>query len=221
MQRIFQPMHQLRLLGSLVPLALLLLVSRLSGASIYNILGFSPKVDLPPHGSFTIARCRQLNMQAGPSDDFWSRSASDRFEPETKPILIQDGKIWTGGKNGTEIIYGDVLLENGLIKSISRFSVESLQAYGSDLVVTDAKGSWITPGIVDVHSHLGDFSSPALSGAEDDNSGKGTIQPWLRSLDGLNTHDESYRLSIAGGVTTSLILPGSANAIGMILDIRS
>lgn len=53
-----------------------------------------------------------------------------------------------------------------------------------------------------------------LKGADDANSWKGVAQPWLRSLDGLNTHDEAYRLSISGGVTTSLILPGSANAIG-------
>jgi hypothetical protein len=67
-----------------------------------------------------------------------------------------------------------------------------------------------------MHSHLGDASSPALEGASgDDNSLKGPILPWLRALDGLNTHDESYALSIAGGVTTALILPGSANAIGM------
>lgn len=38
--------------------------------------------------------------------------------------------------------------------------------------------------------------------------------PWMRSLDGLNTHDDSYQLSVAGGVTTSLVLPGSADAIG-------
>jgi imidazolonepropionase-like amidohydrolase len=69
--------------------------------------------------------------------------------------------------------------------------------------------------LVDPHSHLGDASSPTLDGASgDDNSYKGTIQPWLRSLDGLNTHDDSYSLSIAGGVTTALVLPGSANAIG-------
>jgi hypothetical protein len=67
---------------------------------------------------------------------------------------------------------------------------------------------------VDPHSHLGDASLPALDGAVDDNSLKGTIQPWLRSVDGLNTHDDSYALSIAGGVTTALVLPGSANAIG-------
>ena len=42
----------------------------------------------------------------------------------------------------------------------------------------------------------------------------GSIQPWLRSLDGLNTHDESYRLALAGGLTTALVIPGSANAIG-------
>ena len=55
-----------------------------------------------------------------------------------------------------------------------------------------------------------------LAGARDVNSHKGLVQPWLRSLDGLNTHDESYRLSVSGGVTTALIFPGSANAIGTL-----
>ena len=41
------------------------------------------------------------------------------------------------------------------------------------------------------------------------------MQPWLRSLDSLNTHDEAYELSISGGVTTANVLPGSANAIGI------
>lgn len=84
--------------------------------------------------------------------------------------------------------------------------------------------------IVDVHSHVGVGSAPHLSGAEDGNSLKGTIEAWLRSIDGLNTHDESYALAVAGGVTTyaliytvllrwthsyrSLVLPGSADAIG-------
>lgn len=61
---------------------------------------------------------------------------------------------------------------------------------------------------------MGDGPSPALSGADDVNSMKGLINPWLRSVDGLNTHDDAYQLSVAGGVTTSLILPGSADAIG-------
>ena len=71
-----------------------------------------------------------------------------------------------------------------------------------------------TDSIVDLHSHIGDGPSPELDGSDDTNSLHGTIQPWLRALDGLNTHDDSYALSIAGGVTTALVLPGSANAIG-------
>ena len=65
-----------------------------------------------------------------------------------------------------------------------------------------------------MHSHIAVLSSPELNGAIDVNSYKGPTQPWLRSLDGLNTHDASYELAIAGGVTTSLILPGSADAMG-------
>ena len=68
--------------------------------------------------------------------------------------------------------------------------------------------------IVDLHSHLGVDSVPELAGTRDTNSFRGPILPWLRSLDGLNTHDDAYELSIAGGVTSALVLPGSANAIG-------
>ena len=65
-----------------------------------------------------------------------------------------------------------------------------------------------------MHSHLGVDSAPALRGASDTNSIKGLVLPWLRSLDGLNTHDEAYRLSVSGGVTSAVVLPGSADAIG-------
>ena len=71
-----------------------------------------------------------------------------------------------------------------------------------------------------MHSHLAVWPAPSLSGAIDDNSEKAPAQPWLRSLDGLNTHDEGYKLAIAGGVTTSLILPGSSDAIGAISSIE-
>jgi hypothetical protein len=65
-----------------------------------------------------------------------------------------------------------------------------------------------------MHSHVGIASIPNLHGAEDDNSFKSPIMPFLRSFDGLNTHDEAYELFRAGGVATAVVLPGSADNIG-------
>jgi hypothetical protein len=51
-------------------------------------------------------------------------------------------------------------------------------------------------------------------GAFDVDSPHGPIVPWLRSIDGFNTHDDAFELSMSGGVTSAQILPGSGNAIG-------
>ncbi|EMD37373.1 hypothetical protein CERSUDRAFT_114046 [Gelatoporia subvermispora B] len=163
----------------------------------------------------TLARCRSLHETPGPPPGFHKREQSDRFVPGTKPVLLKNARIWTGADNGTEVVHGDILLENGLIKQVGHIGRSALAAFKDDLVTIDLKRAWVTPGIVDLHSHLGDASSPELDGASgDDNSLRGPILPWLRALDGLNTHDASYALSISGGVTTALVLPGSANAIG-------
>jgi len=61
---------------------------------------------------------------------------------------------------------------------------------------------------------MGVESSPSLEGARELDSFHGPIASWLRSIDSINTHDAAYELAAAGGVTASLILPGSANAIG-------
>ena len=210
--------YQLRILLCLVFSSLLFLASQLTGKNTSKFFLSSPKAP-PLHSSAIIAKCHRLQMQAGPPQDFHIRTHSDRFEEGTRPVLVKNAKIWTGGKNGTEVIQGDILMDNGIIKNIGYVQSRSLELYGKRLMVLDAKGAWITPGIVDIHSHIGNEPSPVLSGTQDDNSWKGTMQPWLRSLDALNTHDDSYLLSIAGGVTTSLVLPGSANAIGKFSEI--
>ncbi|KZV63157.1 carbohydrate esterase family 9 protein [Peniophora sp. CONT] len=199
-------------------LACLTLAQVLYTASQYT-RSSSSSVRIPLHAQESLEKCHALSLSPGPSPSFHGRSSSDRFVPGTPAVLVRNGKIWTGLNNGTEIIEGDVLLEDGIIKGVGHLGglkdgeFEALRAAGK-IEVTDANGAWITPGIVDNHSHLGVYSAPALSGASDGNSRKGTIQPWLRSLDGLNTHDDAYELSIAGGVTTAAVLPGSANGIG-------
>ncbi|THH10380.1 hypothetical protein EW145_g1372 [Phellinidium pouzarii] len=164
-----------------------------------------------------IARCRALDVKPGPPADFLRRKKSDRFVPGTGPTLIENATIWTGNDEGTEVFTGDVLLDRGLIKWIGKDSSPWKNSGVTDIALMDAKGAWLTPGIIDLHSHIAVSPAPQLSGAEDDNSLKGTsgsALPWLRSVDGMNTHDESIGLAVAGGLTTSLILPGSANAIG-------
>ncbi|CED83667.1 Metal-dependent hydrolase, composite domain [Phaffia rhodozyma] len=142
---------------------------------------------------------------------------SDRFVPGTQPVLLTNATIWTGNKDGQEVILaGSVLLEGGLIKAISKSKddIKDLLKRSCHVHEIDVGGKWITPGIVDMHSHLGVSSSPDLKGSSDTNSLKAPILPYLRSIDGINTHDAAYNLSIAGGITTALILPGSANNIG-------
>ncbi|KAF8904152.1 hypothetical protein CPB85DRAFT_1225892 [Mucidula mucida] len=192
--------------------ALLLLCGCLSMLTFYRISQDDPAVPLLPlHAEETISKCQKLHSIPSPPPGFSAREQSDRFVPGTRPTLFKNATLWTGRDAGLEVVHGDLLIDGGIIKSIG---IVDAGAYGDELDVVDVEGAWVSPGIVDLHSHMGVGASPGLTGAIDGNSLKGSVQPWLRSLDALNTHDESYRLAIAGGLTTALVLPGSANAIG-------
>ncbi|CCM02332.1 uncharacterized protein FIBRA_04424 [Fibroporia radiculosa] len=160
-----------------------------------------------------LAQCAALQAVPGPPENFLARDTSDRFEPGTRPTLIRNATLWTGARNGTEIVYGDVYMDRGIVKGIG-YIPQALYAGVGDVEVIDAGRAWVTPGLVDLHSHVGVFSAPFLRGAQDVNSGHGPVLPWLRSIDGFNTHDDALELAIAGGVTSVQVLPGSANAIG-------
>ncbi|KJA17916.1 hypothetical protein HYPSUDRAFT_45759 [Hypholoma sublateritium FD-334 SS-4] len=178
-----------------------------------------------------LAKCASIHTPAGPPESYSTSSrvssGSDRWVPGTPPTLLRNAKIWTGARNGTEIVYGDILLDKGLIVAVGYIPPSLLSAASEragELIVQNLGGKWITPGIVDLHSHLGVSSAPGLSGSSDGNSRKNPILPWLRSIDGLNTHDAAYELAIAGGVTTAQVLPGSANNIGgqsFVIKLRS
>ncbi|KAJ7769202.1 hypothetical protein DFH07DRAFT_807206 [Mycena maculata] len=137
-----------------------------------------------------------------------------RSRPQNeRPVLIRNATLWTSANNGTDVARGgDVLLDKGLIIALGSIPVHLTRP--ANLEIVDAQGKWITPGIVDAHSHLGVGSAPRLSGASDSNSRKAPIPPWLRNIDGINTHDLAYRLSMSVGITTAQIVPGSANNIG-------
>ncbi|KAJ6491356.1 carbohydrate esterase family 9 protein [Mycena vitilis] len=188
----------------------LVLLAAFSYALTYLLWPKSQSEKLPINAQAILAQCGALHLTPGPPDNFHARKQSDRFEKGTKATVIRNATIWTGLDDGNEVIRGDILIDKGLIQKIGSVDLRSY----ADVEVLDAAGAWVSPGIVDLHSHLGVFSAPTLNGAADTNSLKGLVLPWLRSLDGLNTHDDAYRLSISGGVTTATVLPGSADAIG-------
>jgi len=102
-----------------------------------------------------LEHCRYIATTPGPSADFHQREHSDRFEAGTKAVLLKNAKIWTGNKDGSEVIEGDVLMANGLIKSVGQADVrmlEDLRAEG-DVDEIDVDGKWVSPGMVDGHSH--------------------------------------------------------------------
>ncbi|KAF9012657.1 carbohydrate esterase family 9 protein [Cyathus striatus] len=137
---------------------------------------------------------------------------SDRFEPGTNATLLRNCTIFTGENNGTVVVHGDILLDKGIIKRLGKVTQREIDNT-PNLTIIEANGAWVTPGLVDLHSHLGILSTPVLTGAFELNSRNGPILPWLRSIDAMNTHDDAYELAIAGGVTSAQILPGSGNAI--------
>jgi imidazolonepropionase-like amidohydrolase len=80
--------------------------------------------------------------------------------------------------------------------------------------IVDGHGRWLTPGIIDVHSHLGVYPSPAVSGNSDGNEMTSPVTANVWAEHSVWPVDPGFDTALAGGVTTLEILPGSANLIG-------
>ncbi|WP_299592337.1 amidohydrolase [uncultured Microbulbifer sp.] len=126
---------------------------------------------------------------------------------EASPVLIRGATLLTG--TGEQLNNTDVLLEGGKIAAIG----EGLKAPKKGMVVEGA-GKWVTPGIIDVHSHLGNYPAPSIESSQDGNemTAPNTAQVWAEHS--VWTQDPQFSLALAGGVTTLQILPGSANLFG-------
>jgi len=165
-----------------------------------------------------LATCAKLRRKphdpAGPG-----REKNARYIDGHKPTLIRNATVWIGeptksllGKESYSWIQADVLLEHGLIKKVdTEISMSSLP---KDCKVWDANRRQLTAGLLDMHSHSGVGSLPALSGRQDINELSSPITPYVRSIDGLHPLDHQIQVIKSGGVTTSLVLPGSGNSMG-------
>jgi imidazolonepropionase-like amidohydrolase len=105
---------------------------------------------------------------------------------------------------------GDVLVEDGKIKAVGTLD----DKVERDTTI-DLKGKCLLPGFVDAHSHIGLYEEGVgMAYAADGNEMTDPITPHVRALDAFNPADPAIKRALKGGVTTVMILPGSANVIG-------
>ncbi|XQF90344.1 amidohydrolase [Pseudoalteromonas espejiana] len=128
-----------------------------------------------------------------------------------KPIaststLITNATVLTG--TGERLDDADVLLVDGKVQQVGK----DLSANAGTTI--DAQGKWVTPGIIDVHSHLGAYPSPSVESHQDGNemTSPNTAEVWVEHS--VWPQDPGFNRAREGGITSLQILPGSANLFG-------
>jgi imidazolonepropionase-like amidohydrolase len=127
--------------------------------------------------------------------------------PQSPPTLIRGATVLTG--TGARLDDADVLVVDGRIGAVGA----NLQAPTGARVI-DGKGKWVTPGLIDIHSHLGVYPSPGMNGLADGNEMTSPVTANVWAEHSVHPQDPGFTAALAGGITTLQILPGSANLIG-------
>jgi len=133
--------------------------------------------------------------------------SSTYVAPTAPPTLIRNATILTG--TGARIEGGDVLIVGGRIEAVG----QSL-ALPAGATVIDANGRWVTPGLIDVHSHMGVYASPGTNASRDGNESTDPVTSQVWAEHSVWPQDPGLEMALQGGVTSLQILPGSANLIG-------
>ena len=124
------------------------------------------------------------------------------------PTLVTNVTIFDG--EGGRIDNGSVLFRDGKIVEIG----QGLTA-GGGVTVIDGSGKYVTPGVIDIHSHLGDYPSPGVEAHSDGNEMTAPVTAEVWAEHSVWPHDPGFARALTnGGVTTLQILPGSANLFG-------
>jgi imidazolonepropionase-like amidohydrolase len=133
--------------------------------------------------------------------------ASTYKAPPSRVTVIRNATILTAA--GPAIERGAVLLRDGKVAAVGA-TVDA----PADAVAIDAAGKWVTPGIIDTHSHLGVYAAPGIESLQDGNEMTSPNTAEVSSEHAIWPQDPQFELALAGGVTTMHILPGSGNLFG-------
>jgi hypothetical protein len=137
----------------------------------------------------------------------WNPSSGQKDAVILRNVTLFDGESFPDGPV-------DILFEHGIIKSISPLSHTASER--EHVRVFDLAGRYVTPGLIDMHSHQLVDSWPGSSVSDDTNevniAAFGPLTPFVRALDSIKPYDIATRIIASGGITSSLVLPGSARA---------
>lgn len=125
----------------------------------------------------------------------------------SRPTVIRNVNIMTAA--GPTIRNGAIYLRDGKIVAVGA-TVDA----PADAQVIDGQGKWVTPGIVDTHSHLGVYPAPGGQALSDGNEATNPVTAHVWAEHSVWPQDAQFPRNLAGGVTTLQVLPGSANLIG-------
>ena len=134
------------------------------------------------------------------------------FQSTYKPLpsrttLIRNATVLTATRPAMQ--NASVLMRDGKIVAVG-----TTVSAPADAEVIDATGKWVTPGLIDTHSHNGNYPSPGTEAQSDGNeaTSPNTAQVWAEHS--VWPQDPNFALALAGGVTALQVLPGSANLFG-------
>ncbi len=119
--------------------------------------------------------------------------------------MIKNAHIFTG--TGEEY-------ENGVIVFDKKIRFVGTEYKKPVNEVIDAQNLFVTPGLIDAHSHVGLFGDSLGFEGADANEDSDPQTPQLRAIDGINPQDRAFKDALSAGVTTVVTGPGSANPIG-------
>src|SRR5437667_279537 len=123
------------------------------------------------------------------------------------PVLVRNATIMTAA--GQEIQGGSILFRDGRIVAVGANVTAP-----TDATIVDGTGKWVTPGVIDTHSHIGVYAAPGTFGESDGNEATNPITAEVWAEHSFWPQAPQIPLAIAGGITTIQALPGSANLIG-------
>jgi imidazolonepropionase-like amidohydrolase len=125
------------------------------------------------------------------------------------PTAIVGATIFDG--EGGRIDNGTLVIADGAVRAVG--GPETPIPEGATRY--DARGKWVTPGVIDIHSHLGVYPSPSVAAHDDGNEITGPVKPEVWAEHSVWPQDPGFsRALVNGGITTLEILPGSANLFG-------